>query len=187
MAKQSIQREKVIHSKELLETARVGYASAIELYTYEGETIWSRFSAMVIGNSILVAAISQLYISDKKPLLLIIALAFTGILLDITWFVLMTRSFAFQDYWLLAARELEELYLFPPVQTYANGEILIHPERKSFTLKRRTSEFNKKEYHEVQMPAGMASWFKIRDAANLAILINIITYLLFIAFAAIAL
>ncbi|MBX6752581.1 MAG: hypothetical protein IRY85_23455, partial [Micromonosporaceae bacterium] len=93
------------------EDARVAYSSAIALWAYEGESAWSRFNAMLVANSILLAFIGFLYGSDNPPKLPILAVAVFGILFCAVWWVITVRAFDHQSYWVLSARELEERYL----------------------------------------------------------------------------
>ena len=40
-----------------LDNARVGYQVAVSLWIHEGELIWSKFNALLVANSIILAAI----------------------------------------------------------------------------------------------------------------------------------
>lgn len=103
------------------EDARVAYSAAISLWAYEGESAWSRFNAMLVANSILLAFIGLLYDTDNQPKTLMTGIAGFGILLCAVWWVLSVRAFAYQNYWVLSARELEERYMSPVVRTAARG------------------------------------------------------------------
>ena len=39
------------------EDLRLGYQSAIALWTYEGNLVWSKFNAMLVANSVVAAII----------------------------------------------------------------------------------------------------------------------------------
>lgn len=104
-----------------LETVRVGYQAAIALWTYEGNLVWSKFSAMLITHTIVFAVAAQAVLQDKLVFPQKLVIVIVGFALCILWFLIMIRGFDQHDYWLLSARELEELYLSPLVQTVSRG------------------------------------------------------------------
>lgn len=103
------------------ENARIGYQAAINLWMYEGATSWARLNVMVVANSIIIGAISLLLINQHPLAILIVSLTILGLVLCITWLSLIMRSFDYHDYWVLSARELEELYLADSIQTVSRG------------------------------------------------------------------
>ena len=105
----------------LREDARVAYSAAISLWAYEGESAWSRFNAMLVANSILLAFIGFLHDSDNPPKTLMTIIAALGIPFCGLWWMLTARGFGHQAYWVLSAREIEERYMGPAVRTVARG------------------------------------------------------------------
>jgi hypothetical protein len=110
--------EKQDHS----EKAQVGYQVATNLWAYEGQLIWSTFSAMLLANSIILPLEIILY--DKGKLIAFILLAFAGVILCLVWLLITVRGFAVHDVNVKSAREIEEKYLNPPIQTVGRGEEL---------------------------------------------------------------
>ncbi|MBK6796468.1 MAG: hypothetical protein IPG76_06680 [Acidobacteria bacterium] len=116
-----------------LENARIGYQAAINLWIYEGNVIWSRFAAMVSANTIVIATIGIIITSStsKNRLLLKLGLCAMGLVLCVTWAVLMRRGFQYFRFWLLSARELEDQYLgnslsmLARVPRFADGEEIV--------------------------------------------------------------
>jgi hypothetical protein len=43
-------------TKDQQDNARIGYQVAAQLWAYEGQGLWSAFNAMLVANSIVVAA-----------------------------------------------------------------------------------------------------------------------------------
>ena len=122
--------------KEELANARVGYEAALGLWGDEGEFLWSKFEAMLIGNSILVAAIVALLTSDSGTTrwshpCLVILLSLVGLLLSYLWACVVNRSERWCTYWLRSARDLEEC--LRPVQTLQRGAKLM--ERRTVCFK----------------------------------------------------
>lgn len=105
------------------EQAVVGYQAAITLMCYEGELVWSKFNAMLVGNSIVLAilGVSVQSATESGPKSLLLALSAVGLILCFVWFVLVTQGFEHHYYWTLSARELEERFLQPPVGTLSKG------------------------------------------------------------------
>ncbi len=103
------------------ENARVGYQAAIDIWTYEGEVIWARTNIMLLANSIILATVGLVLISQHPLFVLVISLSIVGVMLCIIWFLTIKRAFEYQQFWILSARELEEQYLSDPVQTLFRG------------------------------------------------------------------
>ena len=103
------------------ENARVGYQAAVDLWTYEGEQSWARFNVMMVANSIVIAVIGVALTSQSPLPVLTVVLPIVGLVLCAVWFLIMKRSFDYQTYYVLSARELEEHYLADPVKTVSRG------------------------------------------------------------------
>jgi len=106
------------------ENARSGFDAAVALWTSEGDIIWSKFAGMMAAHAILIAAIGLAFSTESRDLrILVVALAMLGVFLGVAWLLITSRSFAFQKYWILSARELEQKWL-KPVSFIARGEKL---------------------------------------------------------------
>jgi hypothetical protein len=103
--------------------ARIGYEAAIQLWVNEGNQVWLRFTAMIYANTILLAAIGVIITSSraKELRLLPLFLGVLGVVLCSVWAAVTRRGYAYFRYWILAARELEERHLNPPVRVVARG------------------------------------------------------------------
>ena len=104
------------------ENARIGYQVAINMWSFEGEVNWSRSNVMLVANSIIIAVLSLALINQRPLPVLILYLSILGLVLCTTWFLLTKRGFNYLTYWVMSARELEELYLADPVKTLSRGE-----------------------------------------------------------------
>jgi hypothetical protein len=104
-----------------IEDARIGYQIAINLWSSEGEENWARFNVMLVANSVIIAVIG-LTITNQPPIPSIsIGMSVVGLILCITWFLIMRRGFDYQNYYVMSARELEERFLAPVVKTVSRG------------------------------------------------------------------
>ncbi len=117
------------------ENAKVGYQAAVDLWTYEGEQNWARFNVMLVANSVIIAAVTLVLTSENPLRLLSTVLAIVGLILCFAWFLVTKRGFDYQDYYILSARELEELFLYEPVQTAARGKLFAQGAEVPFELK----------------------------------------------------
>ncbi len=115
------------------ENARTGYQVAVNLWVYEGTTIWAKFTAMVYANTILLATLGLLITSSRAPELAVlrIALAVLGLSLCASWVFLTRRSFEYYKYWIFSARELEKH--LSPVKTVSRGGRFAEGEKVTFT------------------------------------------------------
>ena len=91
-----------------VEDIRVVYQAAVAAYTYEGTQIWSRFNAMLVAHSILLAINGQLLLDPaNRYYVLAIALAAVGFLMSLLWLVITMRGFAYHDAFVTAAKQQE--------------------------------------------------------------------------------
>ena len=128
-----------------IENARVGYQVATNLWVYEGETLWSKFNAFLVANSIVLASIGLSMAVSSRLAVFSIGMPVVGIILCGFWFLLIKRSFQFYIYWIFSAREIEEQHLSGSVQTISRGgkfadgkkvEIGIGGEKKQLQMSR---------------------------------------------------
>jgi hypothetical protein len=104
-----------------IEDARIGYQIAVDLWTYEGEQNWARFNVMLVANSVIIAVIG-LAVTNQEPLPSIsFGMSVVGLILCITWFLIMKRGFDYQNYYVMSAREIEERFLAHIVKTISRG------------------------------------------------------------------
>ena len=104
-----------------IEDARIGYQTAITLWTTESEQNWARSNVMLVANSVIIAIIG-LAITNKPPLPSIsFGLSLVGLILCTIWFLLMRRGFDYEKYYLMSAREIEERFLTHTVKTVSRG------------------------------------------------------------------
>jgi hypothetical protein len=105
------------------EDTRAGYEAAVSLHTYEGSLTWTRFSALLIVNSIIMSVIAVTLASNHVLQWPVVAMSLAGFVTCVAWFLLTTRGFDYAKYWLLSAREIEEQYLTPGVNTLSRGAV----------------------------------------------------------------
>jgi len=69
------------------------YRAAMELWKLASQQIYSRFAAMLTGNSIIVAAIGIILTGgDSPPICLIMGLIISGLVLSVAWILYMTAG-----------------------------------------------------------------------------------------------
>ena len=108
-----------------IESARVGYQVAVDLWTFQSSLNWSRFGAMLTANSIITAVIGIALFSQPSVALLKIGLPLVpliGLWLCILWVFLMVRGNDFHMYWKSQACELEERYLSDVLSTVSGAQ-----------------------------------------------------------------
>lgn len=104
-----------------LENARLGYQAAISMWSYYGEGLWAKYSAMLVANSIVLAAVGLVYASQDPLPVLAWALPIVGLLLSVVRFLMTKRGTEYHIYFGLAARELEENFLANEVKLRSRG------------------------------------------------------------------
>lgn len=104
-----------------VETARVGYQVAIDLWLYEGRLQVKKFSALLLANSIILGVVALVKSSDAPIFGLPLALPIAGLGLCVLWFLLSKRGFENYYYWISSARELEETHFSDIIVTVSRG------------------------------------------------------------------
>jgi len=117
-----------------IENARVGYQVATNLWIYEGETLWSKFNALLVANSIILGSIGISMTASSRLVVFSMGMPIIGIILCGLWFLLTKRSFEFYVYWIFSAREIEERYLKGSVQTISRGGKFADGEKVEITI-----------------------------------------------------
>lgn len=108
-------------SSDQLENARAAYQVAIEMWGQLGQEVWAKYNVMLVANSIVIAVVGLAFTSTRPLPSLIAYLPIVGIILCLLWFIMTKRSYDYQVYYLLSARELEEQYLASTVKTLSRG------------------------------------------------------------------
>ena len=112
-----------MNSKEI-NNARIGYQAAINLWIYENESIWSKFNAFLVANSIIFLAAIGIMIQNSTSCLLwvfLVTISIMGMFFCVLWVLMAKRSFDYVKYWTSSAREIEEKFL-SPVKTVSHGK-----------------------------------------------------------------
>lgn len=104
-----------------VENARVGYQVATSLWVYEGESLWSKFNALLVANSIVLGSIGLAMGASSRVVVFSVGMPIVGIILCVFWFLLTKRSFDNYIYWIFSAREIEERFLINSVKTISRG------------------------------------------------------------------
>jgi hypothetical protein len=102
-----------------IEDVRVGYQTAVTLWTYEGTLIWSKYNAMLVANSVVLAA-TGFSLGSTRFGAFAVTLPLACLVFCLFWWHLTKRGFDNYIYWVLSARELEEKYI-PGIQTISRG------------------------------------------------------------------
>lgn len=88
------------------ENIRAGYKAALDLWVYSGSHAWARFNVMLVAQGIVISALA-VAASSKDPPRALLILPAIGLVMTWFWFALMKRSFDYERYYILCARELE--------------------------------------------------------------------------------
>lgn len=105
-----------------IENARIGYQAAIEMWAHCGDEAWSRFNVMLVAHSILIAIAGSALLKDAPLVSLTFVLSAAGIVLSALWAIMMERAFAYQNYFLISARDIEESGGMAPITTISRGK-----------------------------------------------------------------
>ncbi len=105
---------------EQMETVRIGYQVAVNLFMYESNQVWSRFNIMVLANSILFGGIILILTSESLSLpergllrFLVWALSVGGLLLCGLWLWITIRGTANFDRYMCTAKGFEARLKIP--------------------------------------------------------------------------
>ena len=114
-------------ARSVREDARVAYKAAIDLWITSANQLWARFNVMLLANSILLAITGQFAVENKLALLgrwylLYLLLPVIGFALCCMWLAVLSRGLQYQNYYVKAARALENAHLSPTVTVVSKGE-----------------------------------------------------------------
>ena len=151
-----------------IENARIGYQVTVNLLTYEGQLIWTRFNAMLVANSIVIAVIGYL-ITNNSSSIILKYLPIPGIILCILWFLVNVRGFDYYKYWILSAREIEEQFLQNSIKTLSRGGELADCEEINFRIN------GKIKCHRISK---LGKVFKVKTISSFVIIVFIILYVI---------
>ncbi|MEK7186375.1 MAG: hypothetical protein AAB675_03345 [Patescibacteria group bacterium] len=112
--------------KEELENARVKYQAAMSMSSFEGEVQWSRYSAILLVNTIFIAIIGFSYgIEFKGSYRLFRTVApLLGLLLCFLWYQMTDRGFIWMNHWITEARKIEDKQLKGEINPVNAGQEL---------------------------------------------------------------
>jgi hypothetical protein len=117
-----------------LENARVGYQAALNLWNTQAQLASSRFSVMVVVNSVILATIGLGIAYNRSfPLFFVQVLSIVGIVLCLVWLHAHSRASEHNNYLMYSARELES-YLTDPVVTVSRGELFSEGNEVTLTI-----------------------------------------------------
>lgn len=102
----------------------------------EAAVFWARFSAMLVGHSILVIAIATLLSRENPPRPVIGWLALTGLLLCVVWLALTQRSTDYQRFHAAAAKEAEKVLVSPKWRVFTKGDRFANDGTREFGVTR---------------------------------------------------
>jgi hypothetical protein len=103
------------------EKLKVGYQGAMQMIAGEAGIIWSAFQSILAANAFLIildGALIKLFPGVKWAAA---ALAISGIIICLAWFLVLMRQFSYFRYWIAWARSLEEKSLSPETQMLGLG------------------------------------------------------------------
>jgi len=159
---------------QVAEDARVAFVAAVDLWIYEGTLIWSKFNAMLVANSVVLATIGLTATGSPGPKgeskLFTAALAAAGLVLCALWMALNRRGYEYHRYWVLSARELEEQHLAPTSCTVSRGGTYADGDPVSMMINNRSNELRMSR---------MSRWLRTGWNSYLIVATFALLYLLF--------
>ncbi len=152
------------------EIAMFGYQTAVQLWIYEGELIWSKFNAMLVANSIVIGILGIAISSNDfiVPKYYIIGLVAVGIVLCLAWYQLMKRGYDTLIYWIFSASEIESNHLNPTIKTFQRGWKFSAGEEVEFDLQDKKLTHKATKAHQA---------LRVSTTSNFVIGIFVLLYL----------
>lgn len=123
------------NESENVENAQIGYDVAMATCQWEGELIWSKFNAMLVANSVVLAilGLTITYTGTRQLNLVTVVISIAGIVLSLLWGLLTRRGFYNYKYWIRCARELEGHLL--PVESVHRGATYAKGDKVTFKIR----------------------------------------------------
>ena len=129
------QSEDKATSCQELETARVGYQVAVNLWMHQGRLFWTRFLTFAVANSAVLGVYGlAVRLEQVQSPLSPIVLSCVGVTLCAAWWIITTRSLQQENSYILAAREIEEHFLSSVLTTVTRGTDFDHGEPVTFQI-----------------------------------------------------
>lgn len=155
--------------------AKLGYETAVQLWIYEGELIWSKYNAMLVANSIVMGILGFAISSNNVsvPKYYMIGLGVVGIVLCLAWYQLMKRGYDTLIYWVFSALEIEATHLTPTLEIFQRGRKFSAGEKVEFLIGDKKLEHQASKTHQL---------FRVSTMGNLVIGIFVLLYLVILGF-----
>ncbi len=150
-----------------MEKARLGYQVAIELVGVVSQEIYSRFSAMLIANSIIIAIIGWAFTSERSlPPFLLLFLPVIGFVLCSLWFLFVNHGVYWQNSFRKEAVRLEKKYFSDTFKliSLVTTENSLPPDRKNSDVPR------------------LVHWFPFHRTSLIVIIVFVIVYIVMILY-----
>jgi len=167
------EKSKESGNQDKKEDARIDYQVATTLWTYEGQLVWSKFNAMLVANSIVLAVIGLGISSQLELPIFTIGMPIAGLFFCAMWFLVTKRGFDNYVYWIRSARELEERHLTDIVETVSRGGDFAAGKEVQLTINGETRKYR-------------MSWFgrllKVEWASYLIIGVFAVIYLIILIY-----
>jgi hypothetical protein len=118
-----------------LEIAKLGYETAIQLWAAENENRQSEYNAMLVVNSLILAAIGFSYQTTNfyPPVKYLLPIA--GIVICLAWYMSGKRTIEKAICWIYCAREIEGKFFNGVFQHLYNGHLFSKGQAVEFFLK----------------------------------------------------
>ncbi len=115
---------------EELQKKKIRYDTALSLWKLASEQIYSRFTAMLTGNSIIIAATVLVFINKQvsNQGCFIKALTISGLILCVAWLIFMICGYRTETRYREKAHELQEVFtggsVIEPVKKVLQSDFL---------------------------------------------------------------
>ncbi len=155
-----------------LEIAKLGYETAIQLWAAEIQNRMSNYNAMLVANSLILAAIGFSYQTTGFYPQLRFILSSLGIVLCAIWYLSEKRAIEKAIFWLYSATEIEGKYFSDIFATLIRSSLFRRGETVTFQLQGKTK------------PRRMKFWGRIlrtQVAFSFIILLFVIMYVAVLA------
>jgi len=117
-----------------LKIAALGYETAIQLWAIENQGRLSVYNAMLLANSLVLAAIGFSYQAPNFPHLLKLFLPCIGIFLCALWYGTERRAIGIAELRLFSAHEIEEKYFQDVIKNLSRGRNFSKGEKIPFVI-----------------------------------------------------
>ncbi|MHB1416064.1 MAG: RipA family octameric membrane protein [Chloroflexota bacterium] len=97
---------------------------AIGMWHHDDANAWASYNAMLVANSLVVAAIAVLLSGDLEIPMLNVGLPLIGLIICSLWLLTHERHFTYRQYWIDTAREMEQRSLSPSCRVVSRAGLL---------------------------------------------------------------